>query len=244
MTKFVKTNERGEATFEFEPSEDGYYTVQFTGFDDGREVTGQVNVFVCATTSTNIGYQYGGLQIITEKDTYAVGETARAMIVADKPDTWVLLSEEADDVYGYQMLHLDGSVKLVEIPVKANYTPNIFLNALSGDHYQLKTNSLQVIVPPAEKFLNIKVTSDKLVYQPQEEGTFDVAVTDKDGKPVSAEIAMGLTDAAVYYIQGEFAPDIRQYFYGEKRQQTIQTQTSFNQRSYMNPSSGAIITVN
>ncbi|MFH1157332.1 MAG: MG2 domain-containing protein [Pseudomonadota bacterium] len=230
FTKFVKTNERGEATFEFEPNGNGYYAVEFTGFDNDQTVTGGTNVFVCESSATNIGYRTSGLQIITEKDTYAVGETARAMIVSDVPDTYVMLTTENDNIYDIRMLHLEGSVKLVEIPVEANYTPNVFIQALSGANFQLKTASLQVIVPPAEKFLNVKVTSDKAVYQPQEEGVFDVEVTDKEGKPVSAEVAIGLTDAAVYYIQGEYAPDIRQFFYGDKRPLSIQTQTSFYQR--------------
>ncbi len=233
ITKFVKTNDRGEAIFEFEPSEDGYYVVEFTGYDNGNPVVTQTNIFVCKQTSTTIGYQYGGLQIITEKDTYQAGETLRAMIVADKPDTWVLLSQEADELYGQQMLHLEGSVKLIELSVTAQHTPNFFFNALSGDHYQLKTASTPIIVPPVKQFLNVAVTSDKAVYQPQEEGSFVVKVTDQDGKPVRAEIALGLTDAAVYGIQEEIAPDIRQYFYGDKRQPSIQTQASFYQRPYL-----------
>lgn len=233
LTKFVKTNARGEATFEFEPGENGYYTVEFTGFDGDKPVVAATSVFVCDNAATNIGYRYGGLQIITEKDTYAPGETARAMVVSDVPDTYVLLTTENDNIYSYQMLHIEGSVKLVELPVETRHTPNIFIHALSAQQYQLKNTALQIIVPPAEKFLNIKVTSDKPVYQPQEEGTFDIEVTDKDGKPVAGEVTIGLTDAAIYYIQDEFAPDIRKFFYGDKRQQTIQTQASFYQRAYM-----------
>lgn len=233
FTKFVTTNAKGEAVFEFEPAENGYYEIEFTGFDGDKPVIGVTNVYVCDKQATNIGYRYGGLQIITEKDTYAPGETARVMIVSDKPDTYVLLTAEADDLYSYQLLHLDGTVKLAELPVTGNYTPNIFLNALSGQDYQLKSTGLQIIVPPEGKFLNVKVTSDKAVYQPQEEGVFDIEVTDNDGKPVSnAEVTVGLTDAAVYYIQNEIAPDIRQFFYGDKRQQAIQTQASFYQRAF------------
>ncbi len=232
MTKFVKTNAKGEAVFEFEPSENGYYTVEFTGFDNGNPVTASANIYVCDTDATNIGYRYGGLQIITEKDTYNAGDTMRAMIVSDVPDTYVLLSVESDNLFDYKMLHLEGSVKLVELPVNDNYTPNVFLSALSGSQYQLKTTQLQVIVPPSDKFLNVKLISDKAVYQPQEEGTFDVEVTDKDGKPVESEVAIGITDAAIYYIQGEYAQDIQQFFYGEKKQLSIQTQASFYQRPY------------
>lgn len=233
FTKFVKTNDRGETVFEFEPERNGYYTVAFTGFDNGREVTSQVNVFVCDDTAVNIGYKYSGLQIITEKDTYAPGETARAMIVSDKPDTWVLFTLESDELYSYQMLHLEGSVKLVEVPITENHTPNVFMHAVSGDHYQLKQTNLQLIVPPDGKFLNVKITSDKEVYQPQEECVFDIEITDSDGRPVQGEVSLGLVDASVYYIQGEYAPDIRKFFYGDKKPQNVRTQASFYQRQYV-----------
>lgn len=233
FTKFVKTNDRGEAVFEFEPGANGYYTLEFTGFDDGREVKGAVNVFVCDNAATNIGYRYSGLQIIAEKDTYAEGDTARVMLVADKPDTWALFTVEADGIYDYRMVHIEGSVKMLDVKVADNFVPNVFLSAAGVEQFQLKMNSLQLIVPPRSKFLNVTASSDKAVYQPQEEGVFDVKVTDADGKPVSAEISLGLVDASVYYIQSELAPDIRQFFYGEKRQLGIQTQASFYQRPYV-----------
>ncbi|MFA5261637.1 MAG: MG2 domain-containing protein, partial [Candidatus Omnitrophota bacterium] len=39
FTRFVKTDDKGEATVDFQPEEEGYYTLEFTGYDrDGREV--------------------------------------------------------------------------------------------------------------------------------------------------------------------------------------------------------------
>jgi len=233
LSKFVKTNEKGEAVVDFSPTEDGYYSLEFTGYDNGNPVPGIAYVYVCKESSVNIGYQYNGLQIITEKDTYKAGDTLRAMIVSDKPDSYVLLTAENDNLYSTEVLHMDGSVKLLEMKVAGNETPNFFLNAVSGDHYQLKSAGLQIIVPPEEKFLNVNIASDKAEYQPREDGTFDVTVTDNNGKPVSADIALGLTDAAVYYIQDEYAPDIRKFFYGDKKQLSIQTQASFYQRPYV-----------
>lgn len=233
FTKFVKTNEHGETVFTFEPDQDGYYSLQFTGFDNkGNEIQSQTNVFVCGQQSKDLGYRYGGLQIIAEKDTYAIGETARVMLVADKPGAWVLFSQEVDEIFGYQLQHLEGTVKLLEFKVEDTYTPNIFLNALSADNYQLRTHNLQVIVPPDEKFLNIKIVSDKETYRPREEGVFDIEVTDYFGKPVSGEVSLGLVDASVYYIQDEFVQDIRQFFYGAKRQLSVQTNSSFYYKPY------------
>lgn len=233
LTKFVKTDAKGEALFSFEPSQDGYYVVKFTAFDQkGKEVNAQTNVFVCDKNSKDLGYQYSGIQIISEKDTYSIGETARIMLVANKPGTWVLLSTEADEIFDYQMVKLDGAVKLIEIPVEATFTPNIYFNALSAENYQLKFYTLPIVVPPDEKFLNIKVVSDKETYRPQEEGTFNVEVTDKNGHPVQGELSLGITDKSVYYIQEEFAGDIRQFFYGKKREESVQTNSSFNYRPY------------
>ncbi|OGX57378.1 MAG: hypothetical protein A2447_03650 [Omnitrophica WOR_2 bacterium RIFOXYC2_FULL_38_12] len=233
FTKFIKTDIKGEAVFSFEPEQDGYYEVSFVGFDSkGKEIRSQTNVFVCADQSKDLGYRYGGVQIIAEKDTYGIGETARVMLVANNPDTWILLSVEADEIFDYNMYHLDGTVKLVEIPIAENFTPNIFINALSPEKHQLKLYNLPVVVPPDEKFLNVKIVSDKEVYRPQEEGVFDIEITDKNGEPVAGEVSLGIVDSSVYYIQSEYAQDIRQFFYGQKRYQSVQTQSSFNYRQY------------
>ncbi|MBK6896672.1 MAG: tetratricopeptide repeat protein [Alphaproteobacteria bacterium] len=234
FTKFVKTNEKGEAEFEFEPNENGYYEIRFTGFDNGNEVIGRTYIFVCEPSAINIGYQYSGLQIITEKDTYKPGETAQAMIVTDRPGLWVMFSQESDELYNYQLIEMKGTVKLIEIPITDKFTPNIFLNAESVDMFQIKQNAVQIIVPPDDKLLNVKVTSDKVVYQPQEEGTYEIEVTDGNGKPVSGEIALGITDASVYYIQSELAEDIRKFFYGAKKYDSIQTYASFYQYAFVN----------
>lgn len=233
LKKFVKTDEKGEAEFTFEPMANGYYAVTFTGYDNGNEVKAAAHVFVSDQKATDIGYRYGGLQIITEKDTYNVGETARAMIVSDRPDTWVLFTQESDGIFGYELLYMKGPVRLVEIPVTQHFVPNVNLHAASLDQFQLKQVMEEVIVPPEGKFLTVKITSDKKVYQPQEEGVFDVTVTDQDGKPVTGEVALGLVDASVYYIQKDYAPDIREFFYGDKRLQSVAMQASFYQRSFV-----------
>lgn len=233
LKKFVKSDEKGEAKFTFEPMENGYYAVTFTGHDNGKEVTAAAHVFVSDQKATDIGYRYGGLQIITEKDTYNVGETARAMIVSDRPDTWVLFTQESDGIFGYELLYMKGPVRLVEIPVTQHFVPNVNLHAASLDQFQLKQVVEEVIVPPEGKFLNVKIASDKEVYQPQEDGVFDVTVTDQDGKPVTGEVALGLVDASVYYIQKDYAKDIREFFYGDKRLQSVAMQASFYQRSFV-----------
>ena len=55
---------------------------------------------------------------------------------------------------------------------------------------------------------------------------------DANGRPVAAEIALGLVDESVKYIQQDYAGDPRQFYYGTKRTHMVQTQSTFNQKPY------------
>ncbi len=233
FTKFIKTDAKGQAVFEFSPEQNGYYSVMVTGFDvDGSPIESTVNVYVCDKQANDIGYRYSGLQIIAEKDTYSVGDTLRLMLVSDKPGARVLLSAEAGEIESAQLVRMDGPVKLVEMPVTDMFTPNIFVTAASASDQQIRMHELELIVPPEGHFLNVKVTSDKPVYGPGEKGEFGVEVTNSKGQPVVAELGLSLVDASVFYIQSELAGDIRQFFFGDKRPHSVQLQSSLNQRPY------------
>src|SRR5262249_13111309 len=97
---------------------------------------------------------------------------------------------------------------------------------------QMFIDTKQIIVPPVEHFLNVEVKADRDEYQPRDEGTLSVTTRDHNGNAVSAEVALGLIDESVYYIQQDYAGDPRQFYFGRKRQHQVQTQGTFNQKSY------------
>jgi alpha-2-macroglobulin len=152
------------------------------------------------------------------------------MIVTPTSDRYVLFSVEADDLYSYQLVHLTGTVKLIQLDIKEKHVPNVFLNGVMVSDHQIYSDRKQVVVPPVKNFLNVSVKLDRDQYQPREEGTLTVTAHNHKGKPVSAEVAVGLVDEAVYYIQKDLAPDPRQFFYGQKRAQRIRTQSSFQMK--------------
>jgi uncharacterized protein YfaS (alpha-2-macroglobulin family) len=76
------------------------------------------------------------------------------------------------------------------------------------------------------------VKADREQYEPREEGTLWITTKDVDGRPVATEVALGLIDESVKYIQQDYAGDPRQFYYGQKRTQQVQTQSTFNQKSY------------
>jgi hypothetical protein len=55
----------------------------------------------------------------------------------------------------------------------------------------------------SEKELNVEVTADKEAYRPGEVANLEVAVTDKNGNPVAAEVNLNIVDEAFYALAEE-----------------------------------------
>ena len=187
---------------------------------------------MATNASTELGYRPGGVEIVVDKDTFRAGQTAPVMISVPTNDRYVLFSVEGQDLYSYQLIHVTGTAKLIELPIDEKHVPNIFLSAAMVSEAQMFVDNKQVIVPPVQQFLSIDVKADREQYQPREEGSLSITARDANGKPVAAEIALGLIDESVKYIQQDYAGDPRQFYYGEKRAHTVQTQSTFNQKSY------------
>src|SRR5262249_27645727 len=153
-------------------------------------------------------------QIIVDRDTFRAGQKAPVMLLTPTSDRYVLFSIEGEELYSYQLVHLDGTAKLLELPMEDKHIPNTFLSASMLSDRQIFMTSKQIRVPPAEHFLSVDLNCDKSEYQPREQGTLSITTRDADGKPVSAEVALGMVDESVFYIQRDFASDPRQFYFG------------------------------
>ncbi|MGI8897267.1 MAG: alpha-2-macroglobulin family protein, partial [Pyrinomonadaceae bacterium] len=245
LTQTVKTDSEGMAHLSFTPEKDGYYRVAWHSSQNtpGTQATAkrdrllppikaETYVFVATNASTELGYRTGGLEIIVDKDTVRAGQTAPVMLFVPGSDRYVLFSVEAEDLLSYQLVHVTGTAKLIELPITEKHVPNIYLSAGMVNEAQWFMDTKQVVVPPVQHFLSVDVKSDREQYQPREEGTLSITAKDANGKPVSAEIALGLIDESVTYIQQDYAGDPRQFYFGSKRGHIVQTQSTFNHKSY------------
>ncbi|MDX6306016.1 MAG: alpha-2-macroglobulin [Blastocatellia bacterium] len=239
LTQALKTDAEGSAQLNFIPERDGYYRIAWESSQGSGKrgrflplIKAETTVFVATNASTELGYRPGGVEIVVDKDTFRAGQTAPVMISVPTNDRYVLFSVEGEDLYSYQLVHVTGTAKLIELPIEERHVPNIFLNAAMVSDAQMFVDNKQVIVPPVQQFLSIAVKADREQYQPREEGSLSITARDVNGKPVAAEIALGLIDESVKYIQQDYAGDPRQFYYGNKRAQTVQTQSTFNQKSY------------
>lgn len=232
-TRQVTTNAEGEVEINFTPQEDGYYRLAFRHDDqETKPITTETTAWVATDATADIGYRQGGLEIIADKDTFRAGERVPVMLSVPTSDRYVLFSIEGDDLYHHQLVHVTGTVKLIQLDITEQHVPNIFLNGIMVSDHKMHQASKQVVVPPDKQFLTVDVQLDRKQYQPRDQGTLTLTTKDIDGNPVSAEVGVGLVDASVYAIQNDLAPDPREFFYGQKRSQRVRTSSTFQSRRY------------
>ncbi|MBI3288297.1 MAG: alpha-2-macroglobulin [Elusimicrobia bacterium] len=240
LAQTVKTDAEGNAELVFAVARDGYYRVAWDSEDkSGASIKAETTIWAASGSTTELGYRHGGLEIILDKDTARLGQKMPLMLTAPAGDRYVLFSVETDDLHSYQLVHLKGNVKLIEVPIEEKSVPNIFLNAAMVGDRQLHTDTKEVVVPPAEHFLSVDVKPARSDYQPREEGQWTVTTRDHAGKPVSAEVALSVVDEAVSYIQQDYAGDPRQFYYGQKRTHNTRLDATLGQKSYTKLVEGA-----
>jgi alpha-2-macroglobulin len=236
LTTKLTTDAEGKATLTFTPKAVGYYVIRWASADGPRArdvISAETAVWVTERATTELGYRAGSLDVVVDKETMRAGETANVMIVAPSSGRWVLFSSSGDDVFDTQVVRLDGTVKLVQIPLNDRHIPNFFVTASSVFDVNVSTDTEQIVVPPVERFLDVDVKSDRESYEPRQEGTVTITTRDADGKPVSAEVALAVSDEAVTAIQQDPAGDPRQFFYGDKRGNPLRMSAGLHTQRYI-----------
>ncbi|HEY6140907.1 MAG TPA: MG2 domain-containing protein [Thermoanaerobaculia bacterium] len=224
-TTALTTDAKGMATFTFTPARTGYYTVKWSSEDrdpkralQARDVvTAESSVWVSERATNDVGYHAAGLDIIVDGDTFRVGDTAAVLIVTPASGRWVVVSTTTDRLESTQVLHLDGTVKLLQIPIEQRHVPNFVITVSSIFDRALSHDVKRIVVPPAERFVAVDVRADRDAYEPRQKGTVTVTTRDAAGKPVAAEVALSVADESVSAIVKELAGDPRWYFYENER---------------------------
>ncbi|HOR26519.1 MAG TPA: alpha-2-macroglobulin family protein [Candidatus Sumerlaeota bacterium] len=230
FTRTIRTGADGMHLFEFQPEQTGVYLVKLDGRDRfGAEVTAETNLFVADRDTTQTGYRSGGVEIITDKESYERGETAQVLLIVRRAGAVVWFAVESEGIHEQRVERVDGTSRLLAIPITQEHEPNIYLTALAMFDYSAFQTSKRIVVPPARRFLNVEIDSGKEELRPGETTTVRVKTTNHAGEPVSAEISLGVADQAVWAIQNDLVGDIRQAFWSETRGLAVQTQASASQ---------------
>ena len=151
------------------------------------------------------------MDILPEKKKYEPGETARFQVRMPFRKATALITVEREGVAETFVRKLSGASPVVEIPIKKNYAPNVFVSVLvtRGRVSGVQPTALVDLGKPAYKLgiaeinvgwrgheLKVNVSSDRDVYKVREKARVTVKVQRPDGTPPpkGSEVALVAVD--------------------------------------------------
>lgn len=224
----VTTDKDGKATLVFNIGNqfvtDSYYVIGEAQDDAGHTVLDSTSIWVASDARpffySDREAKSVPLNVKLDKKVYKAGEVAKAIIsgpFTGKEGMEALVGIEGSKLHDIKVVPLTSSAQLVEIPIKANLTPNFYVSvSIVGPKRQFYTHEEMVMVSPDFHFLKLAVTTDKEKYKPGEEANYTITALTSDGKPAKGvELSMGVVDESIYSIRAEAAQDIRTFFYSQ-----------------------------
>ncbi|HXZ80382.1 MAG TPA: alpha-2-macroglobulin family protein [Terriglobales bacterium] len=180
-----------------------------------RELETQTMLWLPDYQASWMGPRTEQLQIIPDKKSYQPGDVAHLLIMTGKGAAHVLVTTEGATILSRQVVHTNGGTAAVDVPIKAEYAPNVFVVAAFLHDNKLHQGSKSLNVPPDQFRLNVKLQPSKPQFQPGEAATYTLTAADSSGKLVSgAEFSLGVVDEAIYAIRPDATQDIMKFFYG------------------------------
>jgi len=225
----VRTDAQGKAMCRLKASgslpSDTYYITVESSDKSANLIHDETSLWVA---STNYPYALGAeaasrepLTVKLDKPVYRAGETARLMITAPvtgKEGAQAIVAIEGTTIHQYKVVDLKATAELVELPLTADYAPNVFATVtfVSSKH-QFYSQEKIVKVSPEEHFLKLAVETDKPKYKPGESVTYKIKALNAAGKPVpGVELSLGVVDESIYAIRPETAANINRFFYNQR----------------------------
>ena len=220
FSKTVQTDARGTAQLEAKLGRGGYISAVVTTRDEqNRERTVSSNIWVISKVQSEYswyGYDFPTIQVLLDKESYAPGDTVRALITTSKTRGTALLTLQGDHIFMHKVVTLSGRVTPFEFVVPQGAAPGAYLVAGTTTGRSWVEDSAYVkAVSPAQQ-LKINIQTDKREYRPGTAARYKISVRDGLNRPQRADVSLGLVDKAIYALAADETPDPTDFFYGAR----------------------------
>ncbi|HUF61209.1 MAG TPA: MG2 domain-containing protein [Verrucomicrobiales bacterium] len=213
----LQTGAEGGLTHRFRAAQSGQYRVSGTVTDAvGHVEEGGVLFVVRGEGFDGREFRFGDLELITDKEDYAPGDTVEVVVNSDQPDATVLLfvRPQSGAYAAPQVLRLEGKSGAINLEVVEGDMPNFFVEGLLVREGRVVTTVRRIVVPPRRRILNVEVLPSAQQYQPGGKASLDLKLTDIEGKPFAGSTVVTVYDRAVDAIAGDINVEpIREAFW-------------------------------
>jgi len=224
----VTTNDLGEAVATFTPAEGGAYHVVATPASPVGETEEGIrsSIFIWVSGKDYVSWRRENndrISLISDKNTYKVGETAEILIPSPfEGEHLALITVERASVRRYEVIRLTSNSTIYHLPITPGDIPNIYVSVVlihkqqDGKPADFKMGLLPLDVELQPVTLNLKLETNVAQAQPGETVDYTLRATLPNGEPASnVEFSLDVIDKAVLSLKPR-SSDIVQGFYARR----------------------------
>ncbi|HEY6308980.1 MAG TPA: MG2 domain-containing protein [Candidatus Angelobacter sp.] len=209
-----QTGKDGIGTVEVSSRELGSMTVRVTArTPEGRDIEDSTWLWIPGAGQDR-WQESKQVQIIPDKKSYKVGDTAHLMVMTNVVNAHVLVTTEGRTIQTKQVLKSAGRSVMVNVPIQAENQPNVYVSAAFVHDNTLYTGSKNLKVPADQQRLNVSIEPSQPQFEPGQAAIYNITAHDAAGNPVAGEFSVGVVDEAIYAIEPDNVQDIHGFFYG------------------------------
>ncbi|MEZ4670447.1 MAG: Ig-like domain-containing protein [Anaerolineae bacterium] len=222
----VTTDANGKASFTFTPPNGGVFKVKIKTRDGkGNEVIAATTMWVSSGEYVSWRQQNSNrIDLIADKKDYSVGDTAEILITSPfQGAAEALVTVERGTVLSVERVTLSSNSLIYKVPITPDFAPNVYVGVMlvkgvddNNPVAAFRAGLIQLAVDNKQKEIAIQIKPDKEQAGPRETVNYTVTTTDYSGKPVQAEVGVGLTDLASLSIADPNSGPILAYYYGQQ----------------------------
>jgi uncharacterized protein YfaS (alpha-2-macroglobulin family) len=229
----VRTDRQGRLTTHVPLPTEGQYQLEFLARAARNPVSAKTVFWVHGPHFNGKAFRYADLEIIPDRRSYAVGDTAHLLVHVAQPNARVLWSSDArgDWLADYRLLDVSAHATVIDLRIEPRHVPNLFAEATVVGNGRVHTETCELFVPPVQDLLQVQIQTNRKAYRPGEEGSVRIAVQDPAGKPVSGQVTLAVYDKAVTYIKEETVPRPRALIARRKLERRAEQGSSLDEES-------------
>lgn len=202
QTESLTTDGQGRAELQWRPQTAASYSLTFESRDERAHTVRSSLSYWVSSSREPWWFPNQNITLIPDKEKYSPGERPKLLLTVPQADADAVLLVSDDRLESARVLHVGAKPQTLTIdPPKnaANFTVHVEIPGKDG----LQEAQASIVVDPSPPQLTVRVTPDKAKYAPGERASLRVHVSDRSGRGVRAELALGVVDESIYAVQEE-----------------------------------------
>jgi len=162
--------------------------------------------------------------LVTDKKSYTPGDVAQVLIASPfDGEAYALVTVERGQVRFKKVIRLTSNSTIYELPITPELAPNAYVSVLVvkgvddlTPRPDFKMGIREIQIDTRHQQLQVSLIPDQTTAEPGDQVGFTVRTRDADGKPVSAEVSLSLSDLATLSLLPPNSAPILDHFFSER----------------------------